>query len=128
VLKNLEFKNQELSDIKEHLINFLDQNSAVNFSEIKTDLEKIIGSDALKNKIFSTKFFDKNLEKIKHQLKILLLQYFYEDVSQQYAQTMALSDKIETDEIGIKDGKQKELFDYKTFLEKKILQLVSDMM
>ncbi len=128
ILKNLEFKNQELSDIKEHLINFLDQNLAVNFSEIKLDLEKIIVSDALKNKIFSTKFFDQNLEKIKHQLKILLLQYFFEDVSQQYIETMALSDKIETNEIAIKDGKAKELFDYKTFLEKKILQLVSELM
>jgi DNA primase len=128
ILRNLEFKNQELSDIKEHLINFLDQNSEVNFTEIKLDLEKIIVSDSLKNKIFSTKFFDKNLDKMKHQLKILLLQYFFEDVSQQYAQTMALSDGIETNEIAIKDGKAKELFDYKTFLEKKILQLVSELM
>ncbi len=128
VLRNLEFKNQELSDLKEHLINFLDQNLTANFSEIKLDLEKIIVSDTLKNKIFTNKFFDKNLEKTKHQLKILLLQYFYEDVSQQYSETMAISDKIETDEIAIKDGKQKELFDYKTFLEKKILQLVSELM
>jgi len=128
ILRNLEFKNQELSNIKEHLINFLDQNLTVNFSEIKSDLEKIIVSDTLKNKIFSTKFFDQNLEKITHQLKILLLQYFFEDISQQYAETMALSDKIETNEIAIKDGKAKELFDYKTFLEKKILQLVSELM
>lgn len=126
VLRNLEFKNQELSDIKEHLINFLDDNLSANFSEIKLNLEKIIIDDSLKNKICSGKFLEQNLDSIKHKLKIFLLKYFYEDVSQQYNETLALSDRIETDEVTVKAGIQKELFDYKTFLEKKILQLVSD--
>ena len=132
ILRNLEFKNQELSDIKEHLINFLDQNFSVDFSEIKLNLEKIIASDALRKKIFSIKFSDQNLdntkEKVWHKLKIFLLKYFYEEVSQQYRQILASSHDIETDEVAIKAGIQKELFDYKTFLEKKILQLEIDVM
>ncbi|MES2677742.1 MAG: DNA primase [Pseudomonadota bacterium] len=128
ILRNLEFKNQELSDIKEHLINFLDQNSEINFVQIKLNLEKIIVNDALRNKIFSTKFSDQNLDNIKHKLKIFLLKYFYEEVSQQYAQILASNHEIETGEIEIKSGIQKELFDYKTFLEKKILQLEIDVM
>ncbi len=128
VLKNLEFKNQELSDIKEHLINFIEQNNSANFIEIKANLEKIIFNDELKNKIFSTKFSSKNLEYVRHKLEIFVAQYFYEDVSNQYRQTMASTDDIETDEKVLKAGKHKELFDYKTILEKKILRLESDTM
>ena len=82
--------------------------------------------------IFSIKFSDQNLdntkEKVWHKLKIFLLKYFYEEVSQQYRQILASSHDIETDEVAIKAGIQKELFDYKTFLEKKILQLEIDVM
>jgi DNA primase len=127
VLRDLEFKNQKLSDIKEYLIDFLDQNPTINFTEIKSYLEKIIVSNEIKNQIFSLKFFDKNLDKIQHQLKILLLKYLFENVSQQYNEAKALYDTIEVDESELKDGKIKELFEYKTYLEKKILQLVSDL-
>ncbi|MCE3255389.1 MAG: primase [Rickettsiaceae bacterium] len=126
VLRDLEFKNQKLSDLKDHLINFFDQNPDAKFLEIKTDLEKIISDRVIKNKIFSAQFSHQNLENIKNKLKIFLLQYFYEEVSQQYAGTLAAHDEIETDLATIKSGKQKELFDYKTSLEKKILRLISD--
>ena len=128
ILRDLEFKNQKLSDIKEQLINFLDQHLSVNLLEIKLNLEKIIVDEVLKNKIFSTQFFDKNLDNARCKLQIFLLKYFYEEVSQQYAQTLTLHDNIETSESLLKDGKQKELFDYKTLLEKKILQLEIDAM
>jgi len=127
VLRDLEFKNQELSNAKEFLINFLDNNLGINVLEIKLNLEKIITNETLKKKILSTKFLDQNLDNIKHKLKIFLLKYFYEDVSQQYLESVSRHDKMEADKTAIKDGKETELFNYKTFLEKKILQLESDM-
>ncbi len=126
VLKNLEFKNQKLSDVKDHLINFLDQNPNANFSEVKLNLEKFIDNEVLKEKIFGMKFTDKNLENITQKLQIFLLKYFHEEVSQQYADLLAQDHEIETDDKVLKDGKQKELFNYKTHLEKKILRLISD--
>ncbi|MFT7098250.1 MAG: DNA primase [Rickettsiales bacterium] len=126
VLRNLEFKNQELALIKDHLISFLDSNLDADFKDIEMDLKKNILSETLLNKIFSIKFFDKNIGNITNKLQILLLKYLYEEVSQQYSEALSSRHIIETNEIAIKSGIQKELFNYKTFLEKKILELESD--
>ncbi|MFT7086715.1 MAG: DNA primase [Rickettsiales bacterium] len=132
VLRNLEFKNQELSNIKEHLINFLDRNQETNFVEIKSELEIFIQSEEIKRQIFSNKFANDNLEKIRYNLQISLLRYLCEEVSLQYRETLSINDEIKTDEISfqpvLKDGKQKELFNYKTYLEKKILDLINEPM
>lgn len=127
-IRDLEFKDEELCMIKEQLIDFVDHASNVDSASLKADLEKVISDKKLQNKIFEQKFFDNNLESAKQKLKILLLKYLHEEVSQQYAQILVKVDDIDTDEIKIKTGKQKELFEYKTFLEKKILQHISDLM
>ncbi|MFT6077140.1 MAG: DNA primase [Myxococcota bacterium] len=128
VLINLEFINHELAIIKDHLINFLDSSPTANIEEIKADLKDNISNDALLTKIFDIKFFDKNIENVRHKLQIILLKYLYEEVSDQYSETLNSNHIIETDEIAIKSGIQKELFNYRTFLEKKILELESDLL
>ena len=123
-VRNLEFKNQDLSNIKEQLIEFLDQNPNSNFSNNKAKLEELVTNDAIKNKIFSHKLFKQSTTKVQQQLQIFLLQYFYEEVKEQYKKILITN--IETEQTTIKAGKQKELFNYKTTLEKKILQLTSE--
>jgi DNA primase len=127
-IRNLEFKDEELCKIKEQLIDFIDHDSSISLEDIKAHLNENISDKKLLNKIINQKFSDTNLESAKQKLKILLLKNLHEEVSQQYAQILARIDDIDTDEIKIKTGKQKELFDYKTFLEKKILQYISDLM
>jgi DNA primase len=127
-VRNLEFAGEELCKIKELLIDFVDHNSSAGFEDIKACLNENISDKKLLNKIINQKFSDTNLESAKQKLKILLLKNLHEEVSQQYAQILSRIDDIDTDEIKIKTGKQKELFDYKTFLEKKILQYISDLM
>lgn len=128
ILKNLEFKNSEISQIKDELINFLDQNSSSKFSEVKEFLEKIVPNKFLKTKIFTSKFSDQNHDTITKKMQLFLLKYFYEEIKYQYAQLLDIGHEIETDEKQILQGKkQKELFNYKTDLERKILELESDM-
>lgn len=128
ILKNLDFKNSEISQIKDELINFFDQNSSSNFSQVKEFLEKIVPSKLLKTKIFTSKFSDQNQEIITKKMRLFLLKYFYEETKHQYALILNATHEIETDDKQILQGKkQKELFNYKTDLERKILELESDM-
>ncbi|MFT6331962.1 MAG: DNA primase [Lentimonas sp.] len=127
ILRNLDFKNHELSNIKESLMNFIDNNEGLKLAEIKEYLNKLISNQNLKQEILSYKFSNQNLENITLRLKIFLMKYFYEEVSEQFSQILTLGNEIETDEKVLKDGKQKELFNYKTYLEKKIIQLESDL-
>jgi hypothetical protein len=54
------------------------------------------------------------------------LKYHHHQVGRQYLELLAKIDEVETDEVSIKDGKQKEIFDHKTFLEKQIQKLESE--
>lgn len=127
-VRDLEFSDEELCQIKEQLIDFVDHAPSVDSTGIKAFLSGIISDERLLNKILNQKFSDNNLENAKQKLKILLLKYLHEEVSLQYSQILVRIDDIDTGEIEIRTGKQKELFDYKTYLEKKILQYISDLM
>ena len=127
ILRDLEFKNQNLANIKDQLIDFLDKNNNINQVDIKIELDKLIVDNNIKKQIFTLKFIGQNLDKAQQQLQIFLLQYFYEEVSEQYQQILALTDEFDSDFIVNQAEKQKQLFDYKTQLEKKILLLISDL-
>lgn len=127
ILRNLEFKNLEISEIKNDLIEFLDQNSSADFSQIKSNLEKNIENDFFKTRIFAVKFSNKNHDEISKKLKLILLKYFYEEVELQSLSIMARSHEIEIDDKSKIAEKQRELFNYKTSLQKKILEVESDM-
>ncbi len=122
VLRELEFKNQEISNLKEHLINFFDQHNQLDSDEIRLELLKLTNNNILKNKILNTNIGN-SLPEAQSRLEIFLLQYFYQEVMDQYLEIISISGEIEADKFSLKTDKQKELYNYKTILEKRILQL-----
>jgi DNA primase len=134
VLRNLEFKNQNLANIKDCVIDLFDKNNNDNLDEIKCELENLCDED-VRYKILPQIFavisvnkssMIKDLEAAKKKLQILLLQYFYEGINEQYNQIIVTTDYIQTDETTLTTKKERDFFEYKAKLEKKILALIEE--
>ena len=123
-IRELHLETEELSNIKDSIIEFTDHN---NYSkeELLNYLKKNFSLKEVKNN-FKNDFFGKklsyNLDYAKLRIEILALRFYLEKINSQYTEIL-FRDDVETDCRKILDGKQKEIFEYKTRLEKKILQL-----
>jgi hypothetical protein len=61
------------------------------------------------------------------KLRILALKHHHCQVSKQYKELLSKIDDFETSHSAIKNGKQRELFDHRTQIEKEILELESNL-
>jgi DNA primase len=125
-MRQLHFNNEELSNLKELIIDFIDNEVNYESKDIITYLDNLPLYQNLKNKISFNNKITYELSGAETRLRILILKYHHHQVSQQYSEILNEIDQVETSEFSIKNGKQKELFDHKTALERKILQLESD--
>lgn len=122
-IRELSFYNEELTNLKELLIDFYDNNPDFKSGAIIDFLDRFADYKNLKDKIPSPEKIANNLNEARLKLEIFSLRFYYEQICQQYREMADLTDNIETDSISIKEGGQKSLFDHKTTLEKKIAQL-----
>ena len=124
-IRELQLDTEELSNLKDLIMEFIDHNNNYSREELLNFLQKNSELKEVKNNFFEKKI-SYNLDHAKLRIEILTLKYYLEQISSQYREILLRIDEVETDHIKILDGKQKEIFEYKTRLEKKILQLESE--
>lgn len=123
-VRELHFRNDNLTTIKEELIDLIDAESDADKINLLTALENHQSSKDIvdiKNILARLGATDLNSNLIK--FRILLLKDLLFQVEQQYKESLKKIDEIETHQTAIIDQKIKEIFDYKNSLERKILAL-----
>lgn len=124
-IRSLDFEDETLANIKESIIDFIDKNKDYNSQDLLDHLINLsLIAQTLKNKIFLNQKSSSNNE---IKLRILVLRYYHSQVSKQYLEFLAKIDNFDTDHSTIKEGTGKKLFGYKTDLERKILELESNL-
>lgn len=123
-VKEMHFNNENLSNLKELLIETIEQEESLNEDNLLRSLEKPeFNNDIadIKNVLarLGTGGLDSNLIKF----RILLLKDLLLQVDQQYQESLSKIDEIETHQSAITNQKIKEIFDYKNSLERKISSL-----
>jgi DNA primase len=128
-IRELDFEDETLSNIKESLIDFFDTKS----TDEKNDYNSQELLETLNNLSIDRKTLDKILRKKQSsndtqiKLRILALKHHHIQVSKQYQDILAKVDDLKTCNSSLGAGKHKELFDHKTQLEKEILELESNL-
>lgn len=124
-IRELDFEDETLANIKESLIDFIDKNEDFNSHDLLDHLNHLsLIEQNLKTKVLISR---KNPSNNEIKLRILALKYYHCQLSKQYLGFLAKIDNFETSNSSMKDGTGKELFDHKTELEKKILELESNL-
>lgn len=119
-IRDLHFSNDNLSSLKELIIEKIEENSLNPISELEnsefsTDIAEI------KNIVAGINYQD--LESSLIQFRILLLKDLLLQVDQQFKDSSKEIDNINTHQTAITNPKIKAIFDYKKSLEEKILFL-----
>ncbi len=123
-ITELDFEDETLSNIKESLIDFYHKKNDCNSHDILEHLNNFSLDQKIKDKALHK---SKNPANNELKLRILALKYHHSCVLKQYQDNLRQTDDLKTCNSSIKNGKQKELFDHKTTIEKKILELESDL-
>ncbi len=117
-IRDIEFENEDLAEIKDNIINFYDQNKDCKTNEI---LENIIKNTSLYNEVSNKLLLTKNNNN-QIKIRILALKYYHHQISEQYQDIISKIDDF-TNSSSLKDGQQKAIFEHRTLIEKEILKL-----
>lgn len=135
-IRELRFASDEMTNLKELVIEAIDENKVVTAEEIIQILEESLenigegGAEKkdvsdLKNVLASISYI--TLEFARTKFSILLLKDLLLQVDQQYKEALSRIDEIETHQTAITNQKIKEISDYKASLEQKILSIEKDL-
>ncbi|MDA9231319.1 toprim domain-containing protein, partial [Rickettsiales bacterium] len=117
-IRDIEFENEDLAEIKDNIISFYDQNKDCKTNEM---LENIIKNTNLYNEISNKLLLTKNNNN-QIKIRILALKYYHHQVCDQYKNIINKMSDF-TNSSSLKDGQQKAIFEYRTKIEKEILKL-----
>jgi len=135
-IRELRFASEEMTNLKELVIESIDENKGVTAEEIIQILEESLENigeggagkkdvSDLKNVLASISYI--TLEFARTKFSILLLKDLLLQVDQQYKEALSRIDEIETHQTAITNQKIKEISDYKASLEQKILSIEKDL-
>jgi DNA primase len=127
-IKELHFNNENLSHLKELVIELIENNPDLNEKILLETLEKSatdkdIEKTAKEIRVILTHLGDEDLNLILSKFRILLLKDLLLQVDQQYKSILGQIDEIETHQSAITNQKIKEIFSYKNSLEQEIFAL-----
>ena len=123
-MRDLDFQDETLANIKESLIDFIDTKNDYKSQDLLDFLNHLLIDQIIKDKVMRK---SKNLISNEIKLRILTLKHHHCQVSKQYEEILSKIDDFDTSHSSIKSGKQRELFNHKTQLEKEILELESNL-
>lgn len=127
-IKETQFINEDLTHLKEVVIELIDNNSNIDTINLFEALEKL-GFDKdikdIRNILVSLKANNLEFDLIK--FRILLLKDLLLQVDRQYKDSLMEIDDIQTHQTAIISQKIKEIFDYKNSLEQQILSLEKEL-
>lgn len=123
-VKELHFGNENLSNLKELIIELIEENQGINEINLLEALEKSpFDKDMADIKIVLARLNSNDLDSNLIKFRILLLKDLLLQVDSQYKESLSKIDEIETHQSAITDQKIKEIFDYKNSLQSMILAL-----
>ncbi len=123
-IKELQFANEALTQIKESIIDAIEDIPDINEDQMINaikDSESQKDVQDIRNLLLTLKNNDLDLNLVK--FRILLLKDLSLQVDQQYKSYLSNIDEIETHHSTVTDQKIKEIFEYKNSLEKEIISL-----
>jgi DNA primase len=126
-IKSVKFTSDKLTDLKDFIINKVDDEDFINTDEVLRGLENSDFTEyfsEIKNTVASISNID--LESAKSKLCLLLLKELLIQVHLQYEEALSRIDEIETHSTEVFDKKIQEIFSYKNSIEQKILVLEND--
>ncbi|NBV06326.1 MAG: DNA primase [Proteobacteria bacterium] len=126
-IKNTQLVSEEMTNLKELLIELIEENQEFQTKDLIAALENSVSSNdlsELKNVLASISMV--TLDYAKSKLSTLLLKDLLLQVESQYQEARSKIDEIETHQSAITNQKIKEIFNYKKSLEQKILLLEKD--
>ncbi len=119
-IKEVNFDNENLSQIKELVIELVDNGE----ENLLAALEKLpFDTDITQIKNILARLGTIDLELALIKLRILLLRDLLFQVEAQYKESLSKIEEIETHQSAVINSKIREIFDYKNSLEQKILSL-----
>lgn len=134
-IKEVSFLSEELTNIKDLALEFIDENEEISPENLLLSLERSdFGGDLqdIKNLLatmpsLDLEYKESGIANIRQKMSLLLLKELLLQVDQQYKQSLSKIDEIETYQTTIISEKIKEIFVYRNFLEQKILDLERDL-
>ena len=131
-LREISFENDDLSEIKDLIIDYIEEENEINEKNLLLVLENYSNTSynrsikALLNKDFVG--FEKLAEnEINKKTRLLLLKNLLLQVEKLYKQALSKIDEIGTHQSAISDDKVTEIFTYKHSVEQEILELESEL-
>ncbi|MDX2082443.1 MAG: DNA primase [Rickettsiales bacterium] len=123
-LKETQFLDEEITNLKDEISALIEEDPKINSEKLIKALENSLGNNDVKDlKNLLASIDNLALESAQDKLKTLLLKDLLLQVDQQYKENLNKIDEIETHQTAITNQKIKEIFDYKNWLERKILEL-----
>ncbi len=126
-IRELRFCNENLTAIKDSIIEIIDLQNDTNQNKVLAELEKLDYSCHLidiKNTLSEIELDDF----YQARFKVLLFKELLIKLEQQYQSCLIEADAIKTHHSAISDQKIKEIFDYKNSIEQKILNLEQELL
>ena len=123
-LREMQFEDEKMSDIKEFIVNLIDENCQNIVEELEKSDFKLYNKEIKNIFLLREKIF--NNENIKQKFRLLLLKDLFLKVERQYLENLNTIDEVQAHQN--KAPNQKEIFDYKEFLQSQIRELEKEIL
>ena len=124
-LREMNFEDEKMSDLKEFVVNLIDENCQNIVEELeKSDFKLYIKE--IKNILIRQ---NSNCENAKQKFRLLFLKDLLLKVEEQYLENLNANDEIQTHQTTISENQKIiEIFDYKKSLESQIRELEKEIL
>jgi hypothetical protein len=123
-LREMQFEDEKISDLKEFLINLIEENCQNIVEELEKSDFKLYNGEIKNIFLLREKIF--NNENIKQKFRLLLLKDLFLKVERQYLENLNSIDDSQAHQD--KTPNQKEIFDYKESLQSQIRELEKEIL
>jgi DNA primase len=123
-LREMQFEDEKMSDIKEFIVNLIDENCQNIVEELEKSDFKLYNKEIKNIFLLREKIF--NGENIKQKYRLLLLKDLFVKVERQYLENLNAIDEVQAHQN--KAPNQKEIFDYKESLQSQIRELEKEIL
>ncbi len=123
-LREMQFEDEKMSDLKEFIVNLIDENCQNIVEELEKSDFKLYNKEIKNIFLLREKIF--NGENIKQKYRLLLLKDLFLKVERQYLENLNAIDEVQIHQN--KAPNQKEIFDYKESLQSQIRELEKEIL
>jgi hypothetical protein len=124
-LREMQFEDEKMSDLKEFIVNLIDENCQNIVEELEKSEFKLYNRE-IKSILVRQ---NSNCENVKQKFRLLFLKDLLLKVEEQYLENLNTTDEIQTHQTTISENQKIiEIFDYKKTLESQIRELEKEIL